>query len=113
MGRVLTALQSYQSNNRGSTPTSWVSQLVTPYLRPAGDTFSDPDGSAYFLWEAPIGFNSNSVARKTSSDPFASTIIYIVRQAKCDGESVKAATGANNIAFVMMLEGGGKYCVNN
>ena len=111
IGRVLTALQSYQSNNRGSIPTSWASQLITPYLRLDGDTFSDPDGSAYYFLEVPI--SHSSFARKASSSPLASTMIYVVRQAKCDGESVKAATGANNIAFVMVLEGGGKYCVNN
>ena len=76
-----------------------------------GDTFSDPDGSAYFFWEVPVSYGI--AARKSKADPAGSTIIHVVRQAKCDGERVKAATGANNIAFVMVLEGGGKYCVNN
>ena len=49
IGRVLTALQSYQSNNRGSIPTSWASQLITPYLRLDGDTFTDPSGINYRL----------------------------------------------------------------
>ena len=76
-----------------------------------GDTFSDPDGSAYFFMEVPISYSI--IHRKSTVDPVGSTMIYVLRQAKCDGESVKAATGANNIAFVMVLEGGGKYCVNN
>ena len=114
MGRVLTAVQKYQANNRGnmpSIPAGVSGSFIDSYLLANGDTFSDPDGSAYFFWEVPI--SHNIVHRKSTADPAGSTIIHVVYQAKCDGESVKAATGANNIAFVMVLEGGGKYCVNN
>ena len=111
IGRVLTAVQKYQVNNRGNMPsiqTGVSGSFIDSYLLANGDTFSDPDGSAYSLWDVPISYSIRS--RK---NPSGSTMIYVVRQAKCDGESVKAATGANNIAFVMVLEGGGKYCVNN
>lgn len=114
MGRVLTAVQKYQANNRGnmpSIPDGVSGSFISSYLLANGDTFSDPDGSAYYFLEVPISYGI--IFRKASSSPLASTMIYVVRQAKCDGESVKAATGANNIAFVMVLEGGGKYCVNN
>ena len=114
MGRVLTAVQKYQANNRGnmpSIPAGVSGSFIDSYLLANGDTFSDPDGSAYFFWEVPISYGI--ISRKSSVNPVGSTVIHVVRQAKCDGESVKAATGANNIAFVMVLEGGGKYCVNN
>ena len=114
IGRVLTAFQKYQVNNRGNMPSSLFGvsgSFIDSYLLANGDTFSDPDGSAYFFWEVPISYGI--IYRKSSANPVGSTMIYVVRQAKCDGESVKAATGANNIAFVMVLEGGGKYCVNN
>ena len=114
MGRVLTAVQKYQVNNRGNMPSDLFGvsgSFIDSYLLANGDTFSDPDGSAYFFWEVPISYGI--ISRKSSVNPVGSTVIHVVRQAKCDGESVKAATGANNIAFVMVLEGGGKYCVNN
>ena len=114
IGRVLTAVQKYQVNNRGNMPsiqTGVSGSFIDSYLLANGDTFSDPDGSAYFFWEVPISYGI--ISRKSSVNPVGSTVIHVVRQAKCDGESVKAATGANNIAFVMVLEGGGKYCVNN
>ena len=114
IGRVLTAVQKYQVNNRGNMPsiqTGVSGSFIDSYLLANGDTLSDPDGSAYFFWEVPISYGI--VHRKSAADPVGSTMIYVLRQAKCDGESVKAATGANNIAFVMVLEGGGKYCVNN
>ena len=114
IGRVLTAVQKYQANNRGNMPsiqTGVSGSFIDSYLLANGDTFSDPDGSAYFFWEVLISYGI--ISRKSSVNPVGSTVIHVVRQAKCDGESVKAATGANNIAFVMVLEGGGKYCVNN
>ena len=114
IGRVLTAVQKYQANNRGNIPSTQdgvSGSFIDSYLLANGDTFSDPDGSAYFFWEVPISYGI--ISRKSSVNPVGSTVIHVVRQAKCDGESVKAATGANNIAFVMVLEGGGKYCVNN
>ena len=114
IGRVLTAVQKYQANNRGNVPSNLYGvsgSFIDSYLLANGDTFSDPDGSAYFFWEVPISYSIGS--GRTSVSPVGSTVIFVFHQAKCDGESVKAATGANNIAFVMVLEGGGKYCVNN
>ena len=114
MSRVLTAVQKYQANNRGnvpSIPTGVSGSFIDSYLLANGDTFSDPDGSAYFFWKVPTSYSI--IVRKSSVNPVGSTVIHMFYQAKCDGESVKAATGANNIAFVMVLEGGGKYCVNN
>ena len=110
IGRVLTALQSYQSNNRGSIPTSWESQLTTPYLRLDGDTFTDPSGINYRLSSRTVA--DGKPARRINSAGDDSLIFYYLNS-KCDGENIVAADGANRVAFAALLEGGGIYCVNN
>ena len=110
IGRVLTALQSYQSNNRGSIPTSWASQLITPYLRLDGDTFTDPSGINYRLSSRTVA--DGKPARRINSAGDDSLIFYYLNS-KCDGENIVAADGANKVAFAALLEGGGIYCVNN
>ena len=110
IGRVLTALQSYQSNNRGSIPTSWESQLTTPYLRLDGDTFTDPSGINYRLTSRTVA--DGKPARRINSAGDDSLIFYYLNS-KCDGENIVAADGANKVAFAALLEGGGIYCVNN
>ena len=110
IGRVLTALQSYQSNNRGSIPTSWSSQLITPYLRLDGDTFTDPSGINYRLSSRTVA--DGKPTRRISSAGDDSIIFYYLNS-KCDGENIVAADGANKVAFAALLEGGGIYCVNN
>ena len=110
IGRVLTALQSYQSNNRGSIPTSWSSQLITPYLRLDGDTFTDPSGINYRLTSRTVA--DGKPTRRINSAGDISIIFYYLNS-KCDGENIVAADGANKVAFAALLEGGGIYCVNN
>ena len=110
IGRVLTALQSYQSNNRGSIPTSWASQLITPYLRLDGDTFTDPSGINYRLSSRTVA--DGKPTRRINSAGDISMIFYYLNS-KCDGENIVAADGANRVAFAALLEGGGIYCVNN
>jgi type II secretory pathway pseudopilin PulG len=110
IGRVLTALQSYQSNNRGSIPTSWESQLTTPYLRLDGDTFTDPSGINYRLTSRTVA--DGKPTRRINSAGDISMIFYYLNS-KCDGENIVAADGANRVAFAALLEGGGIYCVNN
>ena len=110
IGRVLTALQSYQSNNRGSIPTSWAYQLITPYLRLDGDTFTDPSGINYNLWLRTVA-DGKPTQRISSAGDYS--IIFYYLNSKCDGENIVAADGANKVAFAALLEGGGIYCVNN
>ena len=110
IGRALTALQSYQSNNRGSIPTSWASQLITPYLRLDGDTFTDPSGINYNLWPRTVADGKPTQRINGAGD---NSIIFYYLNSKCDGENIVAADGANKVAFAALLEGGGIYCVNN
>lgn len=104
LSRAITAVNNYQSNNRGKLPTDWPG-FITSYLTVNGDSFSDPDGTAY-------SFTQNT---QNSFDPtsFVSGRIYYTTNAVCDGESVSAGQGNNKVALQYKLEGGGTACDNN
>jgi hypothetical protein len=89
MSRLQTAIQNYQSNNKGLLPSNYNTDFKNAYLLVGGDTFKDPDGSGYaFAWGT----------RGTIPTVRKSDIL---------------SDGANKIAASMVLEGGGVYCVNN
>ena len=104
LSRAITAVNSYQSNNRGVLPTDW-SGFITNYLTVNGDSFSDPDGTAYT-------FTQNT---QDAFDPtaFKSGQIYYTTKATCNGEAVKTGQGNNKVALQYKLEGGGTACDNN
>jgi prepilin-type N-terminal cleavage/methylation domain-containing protein len=104
LSRAITAVNNYQSNNRGSLPSNW-SGFITNYLTTNSDTFADPDGTNYFF-----AVNStNGFAPAT----FTSGKIYYTINASCDGESVKTGQGNSKVALQYKLEGGGVACENN
>ena len=104
LSRAITAVNNYQSNNRGKLPTDWTG-FISSYLTVNGDSFSDPDGTAY-------SFTQNT---QNSFDPtsFVSGHIYYTTNAVCDGESVSTGQGNNKVALQYKLEGGGTACDNN
>lgn len=104
LSRAITAVNNYQSNNRGVLPSNW-STFISSYLTVNGDSFSDPDGTAY-------SFTQNTQA---NFDPtaFKSGVIYYTTNAVCDGESVSTGQGNNKVALQYKLEGGGTSCANN
>ena len=108
MSRLLSAVQSYQSNNKGNVPETLAGDFRTNYLNSGGDTFMDPDGSTYVFANGSIGTIPTTV--KSAS---GNTVIWKVTGAKCNGENTEAVSGANQMALSMKLEGGGVYCVNN
>ena len=108
MSRLLSAVQSYQSNNKGNVPETLAGDFRTNYLNSGGDTFMDPDGSTYVFANGSIGTIPTTV--KSAS---GNTVIWLFNDAKCDGENTALGGGANKIAASMKLEGGGIYCVNN
>lgn len=108
MGRVETALSSYQSNNRNALPTDWTT-FMQNYLLVGSDSFQDPSFGSYLFIDQ--GANSTYA---TPTVPVSQTgEIWVFEKATCDGESVKATTSTRQVAFAMKLEGGGVYCVNN
>jgi len=105
LSRAQTAVQNYQTNNRGSLPTNY-SSFISNYLTTGGDEFKDPDGTLYT-------FANNASA----PDEFTSGRIVYKTKATCKGDAEGITTGPdvgnNKIAFQYKLEGGGVACVSN
>lgn len=110
LSRAITAVNNYQSNNRGMLPTDWgtdANGFITNYLTVNGDTFTDPSGTNYVI--------NASTSAPSIPATFDSTnpIIYATTSATCNGEDVTTKQGANKVALQMKLEGGGIACENN
>lgn len=113
LSRLNTALTSYQSNNRGSTPSSFTGNaanswpsLMARYVRVDNDRFADPTGADYILKNGsgdstPLTYNSGS------------PVIRVTVGSVCDGENLSGSQGDRKVAFQMALEGGGVACANN
>lgn len=109
LGRFMTALNSYQANNRGNVPPataagiSGASGLVPVYLTVGGDTFEDPKGGAYTF-----------VYGVSATPPAAGQIRYAVN-ARCSttNSSIVAGTGTRQVAAAIGKEGGGASCQQN
>lgn len=102
MGRVITAIQNYQSNNRGALP-AFNAAFIGSYLTVGGDSFSDPNGTAY-------SFTTNALPTSFVGD---GDITYTVGSICNGGDALTANQGPNRVAIQIELEGGGAYCVNN
>lgn len=112
LSRMMNAITSYSSNNRGNVPNAVVADLndfATKYLKSGGDTFQDPAGSDY-TFNTP-GLNALSGSYSTDN----SGVIYYSKGASCDtSDSSKVVTSsARKVAVRMYLEGGGIACQNN
>lgn len=103
LGRVQTAIQNYQTNNRNALPT-FDNTFIAQYLTTGGDAFADPNGNAYSFKE---GGTVN-----TTFDP-ANSVIYVTRAATCGDGTLNTGQGASKVALQYKLEGGGVACVNN
>lgn len=101
VGRVLSALENYASNNNGDYPVNQAefTSFGTNYL----NSMNDPStGSAYTTTYA------------TGTPPNKNTIYYS-RSTNCSGGAVTALGSTNNrqIAVAIGLETGGSYCQSN
>lgn len=108
ISRAQTALNNYQSNNRGALPgtddSAWNS-FAGSYLRAGGDTFSDPSRGDYT-------FEVSNVESASLTFPNDSAPVYVSLNSTCDGEKITGA-GNRKVAIRIKLEGGGVACVNN
>ena len=103
LSRVQTAVQNYQTNNRNKLPT-FNATFITNYLKVGGDTFQDPNGTAY-------SFRTTGTVPATFSP--TPRQIQVTTGAVCDGEALTTGQGTQKVALQMKLEGGGIACVNN
>lgn len=108
VGRVVSAVQSYRTNNKGNIPSSgdWNSaNFKDAYLTVNGESFGDPQTGDYTL----------TVAGSGSQAPAAAAILVhpgnVCSNSNSDATTTNA--GARNVAFRIKLESGGIYCVNN
>jgi prepilin-type N-terminal cleavage/methylation domain-containing protein len=102
MGRVQTAIQNYQSNNRNGLPdlSNNGSAFISSYLTVGGDSFSDPDGTTYTFRDG------------VSPGTFDHTIYFSIAHV-CGTDGTPVAASGGKIALQYKLEGGGTDCVSN
>lgn len=105
ISRAQTAVNNYQSNNRGNLPGSddgaWAT-FANSYLRSSGDVFDDPTRGAYVF----------DVTTANPSYGQDTAIITVAPGYTCNGEGLSGA-GNRKVALRIKLEGGGIACVNN
>ena len=114
MARLITAIQNYQTNNKGNVPTAFTSDsdLVKNYLLTNGDTFNDPSTNSTYTFETSITTcSSTSCAQGSTGD--AMGVIHVYKSATCDGSNPKFISGNGRLAFTINLEGAGIYCTSN
>lgn len=111
VSRVVSQLQSYATNNRGSLPdlsnatnrSSFLENYLKANVAEGGENgeFNDPKtGTPY------------SIITNASVDPAEGEMQYI-RGNECSGENIGAAAGNNRQAAVRVkLEGSGFFCQN-
>jgi prepilin-type N-terminal cleavage/methylation domain-containing protein len=104
--RVMSQLNSYQSNNQGAVPTTQtlLDTFKTGYLTNGGQQFKDPfTGSDYtFTLQANV-----------TTLPAANGDMFYYTNATCTGGVPTAGSGGRNMAVAVKVEQGGTYCVNN
>ncbi|MBQ3465096.1 type II secretion system protein [Candidatus Saccharibacteria bacterium] len=134
IGTLLTAIQKYQSNNRGALPdtgtssitVNWSSIGTSPaagswgslYKSFLGESFADPKGTNYTLVAKMCGVPAgqecsgdiNSVEGKTFNENAYK--IYIAVGAICDGSKAVGSNNPRRAAAVYKMEGAGAYCAN-
>ncbi len=106
-GRLLSQVNSYQSNTRGKVPAAAnasQTSFIDKYLKADGDTFDDPSGDEYAMQWA-----HGAITTTTPGEMYYNT------GAVCDPSDAAKTTSAaaRKVAVRVPLEGGGVYCTNN
>ncbi len=129
MSRLYTAVENYATNNKGSLPAEQSdtvsastgeiteeSSFSESYVRVNGDTFDDPDGPSYQIiiedFDSTQKYALGTLVWSDTSyeDKY---VVYIVRNATCNGEKAAQGSGNRKFAIVTKLEGSGTYCQSN
>ena len=141
MARVDTALNQYQTNNstrsnnlpgannpktaikcelegKGDTmdlPSGEACDFIKNYMNKSGsnvNTFIDPDGNPYSLDIANIDVTIKKDGTVPGDFPNGHTV-YIVKNAKCEGENVSKTDSVRDYAILYRLEGSGVSCTDS
>lgn len=102
LARFKSQVNSYQTNNRGSIPsTDKVGDFVKSYLKGgSGGEFNDPSTGD------PYTTTNNEASTSTSK-------IFYRAGYKCKGEGVESGAGNRSFAVRIQLEGSGYFCTDN
>ena len=116
IGRTLTAVNNYQSNNRGKLPhqgtgsgsdTEKWNEFGEKYLKSADGEFEDPSEGE------PYAFIVRTDTVQPNSDNNRGEI-FVNADATCgDDGDVNTNAGTRKVALRIALEGGGVYCQSN
>ena len=129
MARFISQLTQYQANNNGNVPgntaNDWnnTNGFIRNYMTAGGDSFRDPDGTAYNITSICVLSGANTCGTGSVSGVAPNTalnwdanrnLIYVYKNAKCNGEQVTYVQNSpTQVAIRYKLEGAGTYCTNN
>jgi len=121
MGRLSSAIVNYTNSNRGALPKDAVeyNKFITNYLVTGGDSFVDPAGATSDQGASQATYvlaNNTTDTDLLNVKTFANSqnVIYYSPGFICGDSSSSIVSGGNRkVAFRMVLESGGYYCVNN
>lgn len=118
----LETVKKYQTNNRGALPdgtgkaesggaeTNAWQDFYNDYL---GDSFVDPNGTAYTLVIAKCDSARDSDCKNLPTLDSMDYTLHVYRQAACkDSETAVGTSNPRNIAVLYRMEGSGMYCAN-
>lgn len=112
LGKMMSQVTSYQSNNQGSLPyTLWDGTFKSSYLTVNSTPFADPtNGSTYTLTQATSATNPAPSAITAGN-------IYIYPGMSCTNGGITGtfdtSSTSRKFAAVIYQEQGGFYCQNN
>ncbi len=105
VGRALTSLETYASNNNGQYPTDQddVDEIASEYLRADNSVFSDPSGGDYDL------VYTGSATADPDPDATGGPEMLIVDGWNCEDDENQP----RDVSVKVFLEEGGTYCQDN
>lgn len=135
MSRILTAVNSYQSNNNGKTPFTKnangtggtvADTFVVRYIDETctksnnggytgcGDQFTDPDGTIYDIQVSGVNKAGTTYSLASAGKNAIDHVFHVALNAGCGDEGkTKVGTGERQIAILYQMEGGAVTCNDN
>lgn len=111
--RFLSAISSYQTNNRGTVPAATAAgytSFVSTYLASDNDSFADPSGNGQ---DITVGSTTKTVYKFVTGTPSELGDLYYKNDSTCNTDgTVKSGVGNRKVAVVVKLANG-LYCANN
>lgn len=111
LGKVMSQVTSYQSNNQGALPTDWDGTFKTNYMTANGAAFADPsNGSTYTISSRTSTTGTNVPGGITAGN------VWIYQGVNCSNVSGGTGTvsaSSRSFAAIIYQEQGVYTCQNN